>query len=92
MKMKPEGNRFGTVRCKTFGTDGFNQVLGYTNLKLATSGSHMNKQVKVVLWHYSNTPINSQMVYAKGHKHKKATDFVKERGRYPNTTRQDHLE
>jgi hypothetical protein len=34
---------------KQFATGGLNQVLGCTNLTLAPTGSHMNKQVQVVL-------------------------------------------
>jgi hypothetical protein len=34
---------------KKFDTDGLNQVLGCTNLTLASTGSHMNEQVQIVL-------------------------------------------
>jgi hypothetical protein len=70
---------------KQFATSGLNQVLGYTNLTLAPTGSHIKRQVQVVLVNNSNLPISSTMLHAKANKHikhKKLIALQSQRGGY----------
>jgi hypothetical protein len=48
-KWEPEGYRIGTVSGKTICHRDLNHVLGCTNITLAPTGSHINKQAQVVL-------------------------------------------